>query len=173
MRSAPRFNLDSLKYIPYNCPINTEWGDTMKTISRRTERLFMSRFVRYTRENDVATLDIRDDAFADLRRRPDFGAVLAYLEAKGFVNSQEYDEEVWYVTLTDPGMTYFETCRDVIRERRWTRGLAIAAIIISLLALILEFDDRGMLCGLFDGFRTTRSDCPSLTSAPPEQSAVQ
>lgn len=137
MRSAPRFILDILKYIPYNCPINIEWGDTMKTISRRTEQLFMSRFVRYARENDTTSLDIRDDAFADLRRRPDYTAVLSYLEAKGLINTHEYDDEVWYVTLADRGTTYFETDRDVIRERRWTRGLAIAALILSVISIAI------------------------------------
>lgn len=144
----------------------------MKPISKRVERLYMSTLVGYARANGEP-IDIRLDDFDTLRRRADFDAVLSYLEAKGLINVDEYDGVPWYVTLSGPGTTYFETDRDIIRERRWTRGLAIAAIIISLCALMLELDDRGMLGGLLDGFRTTRSDHQSSTPALPEQSAVQ
>lgn len=140
----------------------------MKLISKRVERLYMSALVSYARANGEP-IDIRLDDFAALRRRADFDAVLSYLEAKGLISVDEYDGEPWYVTLAGPGTTYFETDRDVIRERRWTRGLAIAAIIISLCALMLELDDRGMLGGLLDGFRTNRSVLRSSEPVPPEQ----
>lgn len=140
----------------------------MKLISKRVERLYMSALVSYARVNGEP-IDVRSEALADLRRRPDFDAVLSYLEAKGLISVDEYDGEPWYVTLAGPGMTYFETDRDVIRERRWTRGLAIAAIIISLCALMLELDDRGMLGGLLDRFRTNRSVLRSSEQVPPEQ----
>lgn len=144
----------------------------MKPISKRVERLYMSALVNYVRTNGEP-IDIRLDAFDALRRRPDFDAVLSYLEAKGLISVDEYDGVPWYVTLSGPGTTYFETDRDVIRERRWTRGLAIAAIIISLCALMLELDDRGMLGGLLDGFRTTRSVLRPSEPAPPARSEAQ
>ena len=108
----------------------------MKPISKRVERLYMSALVRYARTNGEP-IDIRLDAFDALRRRPDFDAVLSYLEAKGLINVDEYDGAPWYVTLSGPGTTYFETDRDVIRERRWTRGLAIAAIILSVISIVI------------------------------------
>ena len=144
----------------------------MKPISKRVERLYMSALVRYARTNGEP-IDIRLEAFDALRRRPDFDTVLSYLEAKGLISVDEYDGAPWYVTLSGPGTTYFETDRDVIRERRWTRGLAIAAIIISLCALMLELDDRGMLGGLLDGFRTNRSVLRSSEPAPPARSEAQ
>lgn len=108
----------------------------MKPISKRVERLYMSALVNYARTNGEP-IDIRLDAFDALRRRPDFDAVLSYLEAKGLISVDEYDGAPWYVTLSGPGTTYFETDRDVIRERRWTRGLAIAALILSVISIVI------------------------------------
>ena len=141
----------------------------MKLKSKREERLYMSTLVNYARTNGEP-IDVRGEALADLRQRPDFSIVLDFLHAKGFIETETFDGEVWYVTLTGAGAAYFETDRDVIRERRWTRGLAIAAIIISLCALMLELDDRGMLGGLFDGLRTTRSARPASAESTPAQS---
>ena len=144
----------------------------MKLISKRVERLYMSALVSYARANGEP-IDVRGEALADLRQRPDFSIVLDFLHAKGFIETETFDDEVWYVTLTGAGAAYFETDRDVIRERRWTRGLAIAAIIISLCALMLELDDRGMRGGLFDGLRTNRSVLRPSKPAPPAQSEAQ
>lgn len=51
--------------------------------------------------------------------------------------------------ITDRGKRYLEYYRSNRRERWsdkwWTRGLAIAAILLSLTALALEFQDRGLL----------------------------
>lgn len=106
----------------------------MKLISKRVERLYMSALVSYARSYGEP-IDVRGEALADLRRRADFDAVLTYLEAKSLISVYEYDGEPWYVTLTGAGTTYFETDRDVIRERRWTRGLAIAALILSVISI--------------------------------------
>ena len=65
----------------------------------------------------------------------------------------------WYVVTID-GRRYLEYLNDQRNDRRWTRGLAIAAILISLFALILEMDDRGFLGGFLDGFKTTRISTP-------------
>ena len=74
------------------------------------------------------------------------------------------------IVLTANGKAYFEKRRDHFAERRWTRGLAIAAIIISLFALILELDDRGFLGGFLDRFKTTQTSTPFEAPARPDQS---
>lgn len=106
----------------------------MKLISKRVERLYMSALVSYARANGEP-IDVRGEALADLRQRLDFSIVLDFLHAKGFIETETFDGEVWYVTLTGTGAAYFETDRDVIRERRWTRGLAIAALILSVISI--------------------------------------
>ena len=40
--------------------------------------------------------------------------------------------------LTDTGERYYDYLRDKRNDRRWTRGLAIAAIIISIAALFVS-----------------------------------
>lgn len=92
--------------------------------------------------------------------------------ARGYAARQGALEIAAYV-ITDLGKIALSDDAVLKNERRWTRGLAIAAIIISLLTLMLELDDRGMLGGLFDGFKTTRSDHLSSTPTPPEKSAEQ
>lgn len=113
------------------------------------------------RANDAGLVDVMGGDLADLRRRPDFDAVLDYLQARGYLNIQRPDGEIGFVRLTNNGMTYFEDNRDATNERRWNRGLAIAAIIISLLALALEMDDRGFLGGALSRFKSTRSAAQS------------
>ena len=66
---------------------------------------------------------------------------------------------MWY-GITQEGRCYFENRAKENSDRRWTRGLAIVAILISLLALLLEFDDRGFL-DLFKPERTTAAQSPS------------
>lgn len=59
--------------------------------------------------------------------------------------------------ISPDGLRYLDYLCDQTRERRWTRSLAIAAIIISLFALVLELDDRGFLGGLLEPIKTTQS----------------
>ena len=47
--------------------------------------------------------------------------------------------------ITTAGIEYLEHTRRIRSDNRWTRGLAIAAILISLAALALEFNSRGYL----------------------------
>lgn len=90
------------------------------------------------RGNDLGQADVLGGDLADLRGRPDFEAVLDYLQARGYLNIQHSDDEIGFIRLTDKGLTYFEDSRDATSERRWTRGLAIAAIIISIAALCVS-----------------------------------
>ena len=71
----------------------------------------------------------------------------------------------WYV-ISDNGRRYLEYLKDQRNDRWWTRGLAIAAIVISLIALLLEMDDRGFLGGVLDGFRTSRNVTRTEESVP-------
>ena len=98
----------------------------------------MDRIITATRKNDSGLIDIRGNEFVDLRSRPDFEGVLDYLQAKGYLNEHHFDDEIWYVALTDKGLTYFEDNRDASNERRWTRGLAVAALLISIGSLIVS-----------------------------------
>lgn len=50
-----------------------------------------------------------------------------------------------HVTITDKGRRYLQRRKEQAFDRWWTRGLSIFAIIISILALILEFQGRGWL----------------------------
>lgn len=110
----------------------------MKPISPSTERKFMRRITSVARSNGSGLVDVRGDALGDLRARPDFLPVLNYLNAKGLLKTHCFDDEIWHVSLTAKGKTYFEDARDASRDRRWTRGLAIAAIAISIAALCVS-----------------------------------
>ena len=59
--------------------------------------------------------------------------------------------------INNSGVRYLDYLRHQRADKRWTRGLAIAAIIISLAALALELDDRGYLGGLLSGLRTSQN----------------
>lgn len=110
----------------------------MKPISQAVERRYMEAISAAARSTDSGLVDVRGDALADLRRRPDFSAVLDYLNARGWVKLHNFDDGPWFVSLTEAGRTYFEDHRDAASERRWTRGLAIAAIVISIAALFVS-----------------------------------
>lgn len=49
------------------------------------------------------------------------------------------------LSISRKGIALLDDTKGTRRDKRWTRGLAIAAIIISLIALMLEFEDRGLL----------------------------
>lgn len=59
--------------------------------------------------------------------------------------------------LTASGERYLDFLIDKRNDRRWTRGLAIVALVISLFALLLELDDRGYLGGMFSALKSTQS----------------
>lgn len=58
---------------------------------------------------------------------------------------------------TDEGYAALDEYRDLRSDRRWTRGLAVVALVISLFALLLELDDRGYLGGMFSALKSTQS----------------
>lgn len=75
--------------------------------------------------------------------------------------------------ISDNGLRWLHYDREQRSDRLWNRWLAIAAIVISLVALTLELNDRGFLGGLLDRIRTTQTSMPSEESAPPFQSQSQ
>ena len=97
----------------------------------------MSVLVSISRENGNMPVDvsdgIQDAALANLKQRPDFDSVLRFLASKGYLSLTVYDyDEIWEVVLTDSGYAFFENDHAILVERRWTRGLAIAALLISI-----------------------------------------
>ena len=58
---------------------------------------------------------------------------------------------------TGKGYAALDEYRDLRSDRRWTRGLAVVALVISLFALLLELDDRGYLGGMFSALKSTQS----------------
>ena len=127
----------------------------MKKIPNRVVRLFMSAFVTAAREDHSNLIILGDQRFDDLRSRADFAAVIDYLKSSGLVVVQLEGDRPSRLTLTDDGATYCERQRDAANERRWTRGLAVVALVISLFALLLELDDRGYLGDFLSGFKST------------------
>lgn len=76
----------------------------------------------------------------------------------GYVNSSRHESGMAVYQLMPAGddalSAYYDEARRRAAEkadRWWTRGLAIVAILISLIALILEFDSRGYLAFLKPG----------------------
>lgn len=116
----------------------------VKPIPRHTLFRFMSVFLAEAQRRDSSSVSLQSDATKFLRERKDFHTVLRTLEALGHIRVTWTDTNVpLRIHLTDSGRAYLETSREVKSEQRWTRGLAIAALIISLAALALEIDGRG------------------------------
>lgn len=114
----------------------------MKRISNRTQRHFMAAIVSRSRELNKRALRLQTEHFDALRKRDDFNSVLSLLEGKGYIQVKRADNGTAFTLhLTDLGYCFFENSDAALSDRRWTRGLAIAAIIISLLALALQFFD--------------------------------
>lgn len=90
------------------------------------------------------------------------------LIARGYVQSERrypvgsLENPMDIYAITKAGRVALADHRSKLADRRWTRALAIAALIISLLSLALEFEDRGYL----DWFRTTRSAPQSAVPTP-------
>lgn len=118
----------------------------VQPIPRRTLLLFMSVFLAEAQRRDSSSVSLQSDATKSLRERKDFHTVLRTLEALGHIRVAWTDNNIpLRVYLTDSGRAYLENSREIKAEQRWTRGLAIAALIISLAALALEIDGRGYL----------------------------
>lgn len=134
----------------------------MKKVSRRRIRKYMDALIREVRSSGDRYLPLDAFTLQQLRNRQDYAQVMSLLSARGLAVLRHFDPTLpatRRLFITDVGMRYFEDSADVLSERRWTRGLSIAAIIISLIALALEFDDRGF----FDVFKTTPLSVQSST----------
>lgn len=118
----------------------------VKPISDRTMIYFMSVFINQSRKSKSVLVSLQSDAIAPLRQRSDFCAVLLVLQGLGYIQIHWANVDHPYrIKLTDSGLAYLESNKSLRKDQRWTRGLAIVAILISLVALILEFDSRGYL----------------------------
>lgn len=131
----------------------------MKKVSRRTQDLYMR--VLLSAAGSTMSVKASNPALEKLRRRNDFEQVMLVLEGLGLISFVRPDgiTFMWY-GITQNGRCYFENRARENSERLWTRSLAIIAILISLLALLLEFDDRGYL----DRFKPER--IPAAQSQP-------
>lgn len=98
----------------------------------------MAAFISDVREDSYNLVDLAGGRYEQLRRRRDYDAVLSYLRAAGLVDLLIADDHPVGLRLTDKGMTWFEDTYAANSERRWTRGLAIASIVISVLALAVS-----------------------------------
>ena len=66
------------------------------------------------------------------------------IELSGEPNENGYRETIAYC-ISESGMEYLRFWRRLSFDIRLNRFLAVAALLISLLALLLEFQDRGIL----------------------------
>lgn len=111
----------------------------MKYISNRVIRRYMSVFVDHARQSHNAYTPLSNPVFDALRSRRDFISVVLLLKARGLLKvTPDYSGFPFGVSVTDAGMRFFEDSHDIASERRWTRGLAITAIIISIAALCVS-----------------------------------
>ena len=106
-------------------------------ISDCAVRKYMKVFVQHTRDG-VVHISADHERLAALRRQKSFDFTLHYLENAGLISLFEPADIPPIITLTDDGITYLERRRDLIHDRRWTRGLAIAALLISIGSLIVS-----------------------------------
>ena len=133
-----------------------------KPIREAVVKLYMAALIAQYRALGANYIELDVPALETIRLRADFASVIDHLAARGLVEVQPGEDGPYAVVLTDAGMKYFEDDRTARSERRWTRGLAIAAIIISLAALLLEFESRGY----FDWLKTIRSAQQSSEQSP-------
>lgn len=121
--------------------IKSKGGALMRVqpIPRRTLLLFMSVFLAEAQRRDSSSVSLQSDATKSLRERKDFHTVLRTLEALGHIRVAWTDNNIpLRVYLTDSGHAYLENSCEIKAEQRWTRGLAIAALIISLASLSIS-----------------------------------
>ena len=109
----------------------------MNPIPKRVIDQYMSVLVGIYR-GGVERIQADSPEMTSLNRRADFNAVLDFLCGADLIHLFEASDMAPIITLTDKGKTYLEANRDMIYERRWTRGLAIAAILISIGSLIVS-----------------------------------
>ncbi len=114
-----------------------------KRIPNRTLHRYMETIIAQSDRMNTRIVSLEAPAFTALRADPDFCRIIRRLEGLGYI------EALWVDTcnpvsaaLTRTGSAYLELDFKSRIEQYWTRGLSIAAIVISLAALLLEFQSR-------------------------------
>lgn len=108
-----------------------------KAISRRVIHTYMSTLIDCTRRG-MPHIDADSPELSKLAARKDFDIVIEHLENIGLVSLFHASDLAPVITVTHSGMSYLERRRDQASERRWTRGLAIAALVISIGSLAVS-----------------------------------
>ena len=118
----------------------------MKGISKHHQNVVMKHLVKSSRIKNDVVVELLVDPVPKISSKKWFNDTLRYLENAGYLRIDWEERDVaCAAVMSKKGLTYFETEHAIKSERWWTRGLAIAALIISLAALLLEFHDRGWL----------------------------
>lgn len=109
---------------------------SIKPIPLRAINRYMSIIIAEDARLGVGYVDLNSAAFSSLAEDPDFRRVIRVLIGLGYIvpNSREPNSMI-RVALTDSGIAYFENARTLRAEQRWTRGLAIASIVVSIASL--------------------------------------
>ena len=108
----------------------------MKIISARVRNLYMRAFLDAADRSGSSVVKISNPALSNLLRRGDFTRVVPVLEGLGLIAAGRADNgQIYKFTIQPEGMAYFENDRAAREERCWTRGLAIAALVTSILSL--------------------------------------
>ena len=111
----------------------------VNTVSNRVVRKFMSAFVEHARRYGAGYTSLNHPDFSALRARRDFRPVMEYLKARGLLKiTPSYSGEPARYSLTDAGLRFFEDSKLSASELRWTRGLALASLIVAIVALCIS-----------------------------------
>lgn len=90
-------------------------------------------------KNGMPLVDSNDPSLAPLRKQRDFARVIEVLTNMGFIADDPFGRNPpMSYKITHAGSCYFENRAKENSERRWTRGLAIAAILVSIASLGLS-----------------------------------
>lgn len=110
----------------------------IKPIPRRTINRYMSVIISESRRTGQLVVQLDTPAFESLSHEPNFAYVMRVLYGLGYIQINTPDAKLLScVCLTASGMAYFENDRLLRSEQLWTRGLAIASIIVSIASLVL------------------------------------
>ena len=107
----------------------------------------MRTLLSFYRQNDEPNwIYLSEPAFHSIRSRKDYSQVFDYLASKDFMVVNYADTNTpQAIHLNPAGITFLEDQAAAFSERWWTRGLSIAALIIALISLFLELEDRGIV----------------------------
>lgn len=113
-----------------------ERGVVVKIVSARVRNLYMRAFLDAADRSGSNVVKAGSPALSKLRQRGDFARAVPVLEGLGLITaSRANNGQIYKFTIMPEGMAYFENDRAAREERRWTRGLAIAALVTSILSL--------------------------------------